>query len=242
MKNDNIQEGFALIFPQNYTRYYTIFISSGAYSCFCFNSRVSHIICVSATLTFTVHLYSHFFPKTVVHFLEALAQFRAAMTEAWVSLVLRASGLYQGFRVPHGNISHSISGPLDSQSLGFSTERFLQLCPQVPSRHASPVPPLTTVISQNRMRSLHRPRRGKKPHIIKLQVFQLNILLCLLTVMTQMHRQTATRLPAVNACLKERDECRGFLHRHFFGCTHVTADCSFLSAEWLSSLGECLLM
>lgn len=162
-KNYNIQEGFEFIFPHKLCNYKLLYYIHFFW--------VSSIVCISATLTFTVHLYSYVFPKTIVHFLEALAQFRATMTEAWVSLVLRASGLYEGFRVPHGNISHSISGPLDSQCLEFSTERFLQLCPQVPSRHASPVPPLTTVISQNRMRSLHRPRRGKKPHIIKLQVF-----------------------------------------------------------------------
>lgn len=33
-----------------------------------------------------------------MHFLEALAQFRAVMAEAWVLVVLRASGLYEGFK------------------------------------------------------------------------------------------------------------------------------------------------
>lgn len=33
-----------------------------------------------------------------MHSLEALTQFRAVMTEAWVLVVLRASRLYEGFK------------------------------------------------------------------------------------------------------------------------------------------------
>lgn len=84
---------------------------------------------------------------TNMHTLEALTQFRAVMTEAWVLVVSRA-GFTRALREPYGNISHPISGPFDSQSLGFSTEGFLRRSPQVPSKHASPVSLLTAVILQ----------------------------------------------------------------------------------------------
>lgn len=129
---------------------------------------------MQSTFTFT--------PQVNLHFLEAPQSCNIVRMASWL-----VSG--RSLRAPCGGISHSQSGPIDSQSSGFSTERISALPPAtetVPAFSAANSRNITNAMCSSHQGS--RIQREKELRVIKKRTFQLNIVLCLLTVTTQTSR------------------------------------------------------